>query len=215
MAVETTIANMALNRLGVSEKIEDLDAQTHLSRTCKFWLPICRLQVLRDFPWGFANRSEALALASEEAHPGWTYAYQYPQGTAAVRAVADENGMRYAYVAYNWPAAWNVTPVFARFPWKLSIKADGASQIILSDVPNAYAFHTADVTNYNVWPADAQSTLAWNLAMEIAGPVKAAAEFANRATNMYEGMRLRAAANSMNEARDDQEPDSPAIRARD
>jgi hypothetical protein len=214
MTAEVDVANFALGRLGIGQSIESLSEQTKLARECKRWFNLCRDMVLRDFPWSFANRAEALALVSGETYPGYEYLYAYPQDCLALRNVADENGMRYSAAAFNWPQCWDAVPVIARFPYKLALKADGASQVIACDLPDAWGYFTARVTNLNVWPSDAISTFAWCLAAEAGGALQANAQMVGRATQMYEGLRNRAAANSMNEARDDIEPEASSIRAR-
>lgn len=211
---ETEVANFALGRLGIGQTIESIDEATNAARQCKRWFAQCRNEVLRDFAWGFAFKAEALALVSDQEFPGWTYVYQYPQGCAAIRSIADEGGMRYARAAFNWPYAWDSVPELIRFPWQLALKDDGASQVILTDVPDAWAFFTGTVTNLSVWPADAISALASKLASEIGGPLQANAQLIQLATQTYEGLRLRAAANAMNEGRPDQDAEASSIRAR-
>lgn len=211
---DVDVANMALSRIGIGDTIESLSDNTHRARKCNQWFEQCRNEVLRDFPWGFANKASQLALVSGQTYPGWTYVYQYPQECASVRSVADESGMRYATSAFNWPYCWDSIPTIYRFPWKLALKDDGASQVILSDVPEAWVFFTAVVENLNVWPADAISAFAWKLASEIGGPLQANANLILNAAQVYEGLRNRAAAASMNESRDDIEPEASSIRVR-
>jgi hypothetical protein len=214
MTAQVDIWNLALGRLQIGQMIETPDDATTPARHCRRLFPQCRDEVLRDFPWGFANKAEALAAVADQVYPGWTYVYQYPQKCAAVRSVADENGMRYARAAFNWPDTWTTPQLLARFPFDLALKADGDSQVILSDVPSAWVFHTAIVENLNVWPADALSILAWKLAGEAGGPLQADARLVQAAVTAYEGLRIRAAAASRNESRDDREADASSIRAR-
>jgi hypothetical protein len=212
---DVDVANFALGRLKVGQMIESLDEATTPARQCNRWFAQCRNEVLRDFPWDFALMAEALAEVSEQTFPGWGYVYQYPLDCLAVREVGTEGGIRLlqASAFVSW-YEYDHLPRPIRYPFKRALKADKASQVLLTDLPNAWVFFTAEVTNLNVWPEDAISAFAWKLASEVGGPLQAQDALVTRAAQMYEAMKIRAAAASMNESRADREAEGSSILAR-
>ncbi len=216
MTTEADIANTALARIGISDFIESLNQTNLPARVCKRFFASCRDRALRDFPWDFALAAEALALVSGQTFPGWTYVYQHPQDCLRIRAVGLESGIRTVYnTMFIAPYDASIElPRIAKYPWKIALKADGASKVVLSDVQSAWAFFTKRITNVDVFPEDFNDAFAWDLAAEAGGPLKADPSLVGAARQAYEIKRLRAAANAMNEGGDDREQDSPSIQAR-
>lgn len=215
MADVTATANLALSRLGVGQAIASLSENSVPAKALNRVYVQCRQEVLRAFPWGFATKAEALAVASGQEFPGWGYVYQYPNGCLNMRAVADEGGIRNlgALVSCCDPSCWSVMRRVRR-PWQKALKDDGASQVLLTDVGDAWGYYTTDVTNAGAWDIDFASVLAWKWAAEVAGPINARAEFMERAETRYAIFQSQAAAASMNEQKDDPqaEPESIACR---
>lgn len=212
---DTDIANLALGRLGVGQAIASLSEQSTPARLCARFYEQCRKEVLRAHPWGFSMSVVALAQVAGQTFPGWTYVYQYPTRCLMARYVGDEAGLRYAQSALlscNW-RQWN--ELQRKFmPFQVALKSDGASRVLLSDVPNAMSFYTYDVTNTGVFPDDFASVFAWRLAMEVGGPLRASADLVDRARNEFLFWGSHATAQDMNERRDDEKPESPSISCR-
>lgn len=212
---DTGAANLALGRVGVGQAIAALTEQSVPAKTCNRFFAQCRQEVLRAHPWGFSLRAEPLALIANQTFPGWTYVYAYPAGCITVRAVGDSSGLRALRDAFlccdgnRWPLLKQY-----RAPWQVALKDDGASQVLLTDVADAWAFFTVDVTNPGAWPVDFGSVFAWRLAMEIGGPLQAKSELVNSAEQRYLAWLATAAAQNMNEQRDDASAESPSILCR-
>jgi hypothetical protein len=170
--------------------------------------------VLRAFPWGFALRAEALALVSGQTFPGWSYVYQYPSGCLNMRCVADASGIRRVYSAVNCDPCWNTVLQQVRQPWQKALKTDGASQVLLTDLADAWGFFTVDVTNTGAWDVDFAGVVADRLSMEVGGPLQAKPDLVTAAANRYATWFSWAAAAAMNEQRDDSVAESPSITAR-
>lgn len=210
---KTGIFNLTLGRLGVGQAVASPTEASNPARICNRFYDQCRQEVLRAFPWGFALRAQALALVAGQTFPGWTYVYQYPDDCLMVRAVGDISGIRYARPQVFcidqslWP------PVF-RSPWQQALKDDFASIVLLSDVQSAYAFFTIDLENTGVFPPDFASALADRLAMEAGGPLQVKADLIDRAEGRYLRSLSTAAAQALNESKDDEKPDSPSITCR-
>lgn len=214
MASITSIYNMALGRLRVQQTVADPEELTNLARTCSRYYDQCRQEVLRAFPWGCALRAEALAAVANQEFPGWTYVYQYPINALMIRAVADEGGIRSVYGAatsYRWDSYRQDMP---RYPFQIALKDDDGSQVILSDVPTAWGFHTFDLENVGVYPPDLSSTIAWRLAMEVGGPIQADQSAIDNAERKYYIALMNASAQSLNESRDEAKAESPSISCR-
>lgn len=211
MGDQTSLYNLTLGRLGVSQAVASPAEESNPARVLNRIYDQCRREVLRAFPWGFATKAEALAEVSGQTFPGWTYVYQYPNGCLRVRNVCDEGGVRASMRSCD--ADYRPTQQ-RRQPFQLAIKDDGASQVILSDVGTAWAIYTRDITNLGPWPDDAISVLSWRMAMEAGGSLPANGDRVATAASMYSIWFSQASATSMNEQKDDApaEPDSIACR---
>lgn len=211
----TGFANLALGRIGVGQAIASLTENSVPARTCNRFYEQCRKEVLRAHPWGFGLRAEPLAIVADQTFPGWNAVYQYPDGCLCLRAVGDESGlrrMRTAVLMSDWDS-WSML-LKMREPFQIALKDDGASQIILADVADAWGFFTVDVTNEGAWPVDFGSVFSWRLAMEVGGPLQAKRELVDAAEQRYTAWFSMATAMSMNEQRDDMPAESPSISCR-
>jgi hypothetical protein len=215
MADLTGLFNTTLGRLGVGQVVASPTENSHPAKTCNRFYAQCRQEVLRAFPWGFALKAEPLALVAGQEFPGWGYVYQYPNGCLNVRAVADEGGIRglRSLTLSCDPQQW---PMYRRIqqPWQKAIKDDGASQVLLTDQEDAWGFYTLDVTNTGAWDVDFYSVLAWRLAMDVGGPLQARRDLIDSAEARYSAWLSAAAANQLNEQKDDRPADSPSISCR-
>lgn len=215
MAADTDIANLALGRLGVSQAIASLTEQSTPARICARFYDQCRQEVLRAHPWACATTCVALAEVEDQDFPGWEFVYGYPSNCLMVHAVADESGIRQSQTLIC-AADWDTWSVLQQrlLPWQTAMRTDGASQVLLSDFADAWAFFTYDATNVGLFTPDLRSVIAWRLAMEVGGPLKAKADMIQYATQSYGLWLNSASAQSMNEGRDDRTPDSESISCR-
>jgi len=212
---QTGLYNTTLGRLGINKVVASPIENSVEAKTCNRFYEQCRQEVLRAYPWGFATKAEALAVVSGETFPGWGYVYQYPSGCLNMRCVGDESGMRRlrSYAFTRDPFYWNFLQQ-TRQPWTVALKADGASQVLLSDNVGAWGFFTVDVTNTGAWPVDFASVLAWRLAIEAGGPLSAKGELVTAAESRYMTWFSHATAATMNEQKDDEPAESESIRCR-
>ena len=212
MADITTWANTTLGRLGISKTIGSLSENSVEAKPLARAYAQVRQEVLRAFPWGFALWAEALAEVADQTFPGWTYVYQYPSGCLNMRAVSDESGIRNARnlaLCDDWSAVRRL-----RQPWQKALKSDGASQVLLTDVGTAWGFYTRDVTNVGVWDIDFGSVFSWRWGMEAGPALQAKRDMIDSCEQRYLLWLSQAAANAMNEQKDDAqaEPESIACR---
>lgn len=76
MASVTEIVNLALAHIRVGS-INSLTEGSTQAQYASLLYPTLRDQMLKDAPWQFARKTDALALTTEELFE-WPYAYQYP-----------------------------------------------------------------------------------------------------------------------------------------
>jgi hypothetical protein len=211
MSVDVDICNMALDRIGSTDNIGDLDEESTAAEKCKFWYPICRDQTLRDFPWNFARRSGALAQVTGDAPPGWAFQYRYPSDCLTARQVTDAGGTRLPWCALA-PGQSFLQWIPPRIPFDIS--SDDSGRLILTDMEEAYLVHTVRLTNLDIWDETAKSALAWKLANELVVPLSLDAKRKQVAREEYYLDLSRASAHNFNESGQDPVQESSSIQIR-
>lgn len=107
--------------------------------------------MLRDHDWGFASKSEALALAAGVAVPRlWRFAYGYPSDCLAFREILRES-------AGEPPE-----------PFEIAVNRALDGRVILADRPRAVGRYSADVANSALFDAGFVGALAARLAVDLA-----------------------------------------------
>lgn len=216
MPSEVDHANMALYRVGSSIRITSLDEKverTEAVRQAGFWYPIVRDQVLASAPWGFARKSVALASVTDTTFPGWQFVYQYPSDCLQGAAVCDAGGLRTSAAWLSW---WGCRTGFVapKVPFQVGSRADGNSNVIMTDLSQAYLYYIFRQKVTATFTALFSDALAWKLGAELGSAVNANAARVQRCLQMYQPTLDRAMAQMMNEAQQDAEADSPSIQVR-
>lgn len=213
---EVVIANMALSRIKVSQRIASFDDPGPASSNCGFWYPICRDRMLKYAPWDFARSSVALATDPTTTFPGWKYAYQFPSNCIHAVAVMTAHGMRFGpewWVGAFWPGLYSNFAI-PKIPFQVIQNATGTGRTIVTDIPNAYLYFIATVTLPTLFDAMFTDALAWDVAKEVSGPMRADPQWSKLATQMAKSTLLEAMSQMMNQAQQDPERDSPSILVR-
>lgn len=214
MTSEVSIGNMALSRVGSSAMITSFSATgTQEQRGCNLWYAACRNELLESFPWAFAARVVTLAEVADAAPGGWTYAYRYPANCAQVLVVTDENGMR-SPVAQPLFTAAMMNPAMLPDPAPWQVHADDAGRLILTDVQDAVAWIVTYETDPTKFNAHFASALAWRIAGELVGFLRADPRFYSLTQQGLTGALSMARANVLNEQQPDPARASPSILAR-
>lgn len=172
---QVEVCNLALGRIGqgASRPLQALDEGSETANACLRVFAPAMAAMLREYEWPFATRSAALSV-SAEAVDGWAYVYAYPDNCAYLLAVAE--------------AGQDATrlPVKAlRRPFGLVAAADGESLLVASNVPEARAWYTVNVTNPHFGDALFQDALAWRVAAELGLGLKADPQLSVNAGNQY------------------------------
>lgn len=197
---EVFIANLALGRIGHTQKIAALSEQSIQAELCRDLYPHCRDRVMEDFAWPFATRHAQL---QDIGNPptNWGYRYGYPSDCLKSRYIVIPE-VRNPYAAQ-------------RIPFAVIEDTDqgGSYKAIVTDQESAELCYTGAVTDPSRFSASFKSAVAWLLASELVVPLAKDSKFANNALNQYAIALADAAALSI-EGREDQ-PVSEFLRVRD
>lgn len=198
----TEICNLAISMLGVGEEIADYDDEdSEEARACRRFYEMARDNVLRDFPWSFANKiGIGLAEVEEDPNNNWAYSYRYPSDCIAFRKILSgtRNDTRQSRISFE-------------------LGADDDGRLIFTDMDEAEGEYTFKNENVAQYPYDFVEALACRLAYLIA-PRIAGGNSANKKAEMLQLYMMaisKAQKTTANEQQPDVEPESEYIRARD
>jgi hypothetical protein len=187
MSSEVEICNLALSHIGTRSTISALNENSNEARQCNIHYAAARDFVLRKHPWGFAEKTLALAVLSDPP-PNWLYKYQYPTDcVTAIELVPEDKALS--------------PPI----PYKLGVADDRNSKTILTDKEDAYLRYTARVTNPTLFDAAFVQALSWYLASQLALPLTASKSIRADAVNGYLLMTGQAETADLNEGEPDPE----------
>lgn len=202
MASETSIANLALIRVGATKQIANLETERSAEAIAiRTVFDQERDYVLRDFPWPFATAYVELALvdgsSTTPVNYDWQYAYRYPSDCLFVRRIMGPNGRRDP----NPP------------PYRVG--RDSQGRLIYTNEADAEIEFTYSVTEPEEFDSMFVSMLAWKIASVIAPSLSRIKGMAETAMQMYEIDKSKAASRSLNEQQQEQPLESEFVRARD
>lgn len=171
MASQIEIINIALGKLGQSNKIPDLNDRSKARDVfAPLWGPTRDL-VLAERAWPWATRALALGMTAESAQPGWVYRYNYPADCITALAMTDADGLRTA--RGHGGLSCFADPVFrstywnaGAWDWELSAGEQGTT--INTDVREAFMVFIGRVEDTERFPPHFVNALAARLAAEAA-----------------------------------------------
>ena len=182
MASEIDTCNRALSLIGTQSTISSFNDGTAEAVQCGLWFNNVRQGLLRAAPWGFARAQIALTqigdLVPDQTSPyPWLYKYEYPPTALAVRyilsppPVTASNGVPQTgdnIVGNYWlsPSRKN------RFIPALDVDNLGNQRrVLLTNIQNAIAVYTYDVTNVDLMDPMFESALSAALAFKLVVPL--------------------------------------------
>lgn len=168
MASVVSICNMALNLIGQGT-ITSLTENTKSARVCNAFYDSIRDSVLRDNDWNFANITEELSLMSGETIPGWDYIYIYPVKCLALRKIVSKSDTD------------NELP----HSFESALASVSKQRCIATNVNQAFAKYTYQVTDPNLFDPTFIEALAHRLASSLAKPLAGDAQLATGFSNSY------------------------------
>lgn len=198
MATDVSICNMALARIGVSTFISNLNEASNEARVCALFYNDVRDRVLRDAPWNFAKKR--VVLADQGTPPSeWSFKYGYPSDCIKARYIAVP-GMRNPRSDQRIP---------------FEVANEGGQRRIYTNQSAAELIYTYRVTDATLFDAMCASAMAYLLGSEIAMPLSVKPDVAKSARDAYRIEMQVAAAHSMSEGEEGQEPSSELVTVRD
>ena len=146
------IWNRALGFLGARSVASERESTPEVLQ-CRLYWDSARRQVLRDFPWSFAQRRAWLALQAlpQGYAPEYRFAYALPENCLKVHAVRHEG--------------------ISNRPFCLALNTAGDGSLLLTNASRALLLHTEDVRNSRLFDDLFAHMLARKLAALVAVPL--------------------------------------------
>lgn len=173
MASKTTIANLALHRIGVSQLIANVETeQSQAAISINAVWDLHRDAVLRDFAWPWATAYATLGLVAGTSTTyavtnEWNYSYRYPSDCLLARRIVTAAGRQ-----------TSTPPTFR-------VGRDSTGRLIYTGEASAVLEYTVKVTDPEEFDGLFVSMLAWKLAATIAPSQSRIADMAKTAMAMY------------------------------
>lgn len=152
----TDICNMSLNHIG-RENITGMHEESEAARTCKIHYDLQRRVLLRAYTWGFATKTDKLALIDKKV-PGWKYVYAYPPDCVQARKIFNEKNTWFV-LRKNFKG--NIDQVLL----------NENTKALVCNHADAYLEYIADVKDVSLFTDDFIQALSYFLAGAIAVPL--------------------------------------------
>ncbi len=196
---DVSICNMALGHLG-ARPITAIDEDSSAASYCNIFWDNTRDEVLREFPWNFADKSVLGAALDVPTvfDDLWLYAYTYPVDCVQLKGVTDDG-------------------VDTPFDFKVVLDTlDSGEQrrLILVNAGTAVINYTARIENTALWDAKFVASMALKLAFKLAVPVTKNAAIAQSMGQAFFASIPEAKVADFKEARDSSEDVDPWEKAR-
>jgi hypothetical protein len=202
MASSTTaIANLAISHLGIGKEIANLETErSSEAQACRRFYETARDVTLRDFPWPFATKINAIGLVEEDPNDEWGFSYRYPTDCLMLRRILSglRNDNRQSRIPYR-------------------VTRDDSGLLIYTDAEDAELEYTIKETDVGRFPADFTMAFSFLLAGYVAPRLTGGDPFklGQRALELYQIELSHARLTAMNEEQSEELPDSEFIRTRE
>jgi hypothetical protein len=163
MASETSIANLALTRLGHST-ITSLSQGTKAADLCALHYPICRDALLRAHPWNFSIRRVTLGQSATAPNHEFTYYHVLPADCLKVIRTDWEADFTNSTAVYGFPGMNGYGSEIA--PYRIESHAD-LGKVLLTNEATVKIEYIAQVTDPALFDPLFVDLLAQRLAAEI------------------------------------------------
>lgn len=158
------ICNMALGHLG-ARPITSIDEESQEARYCKIFWDNNRDELLRSYPWNFAD---AKVLGGSVTVPTvdddlWDYAYTYPTNAVQIRRITEDGSD-------------------AAMDFKVILEQQTTGELrrlIMTNAETAAIHYTMSVENPSLWDATFITAVSYLLASKIAVPITKNAKVAD------------------------------------
>lgn len=194
---ETTVCNMALGHIGADSISNLTTSRSTNAEYCNTYFETALNATLEGADWNFARVRRSLGVHNDAAPDDWSYAYQYPSDCAKLRRLLHTDRRT------NDP-----------YPFEVALQNDKALRWILTDLSPATAIYTAQITDLNLFSAQAIEAFSYKLASLIVVPITRKLEAAAPLEAMFRRKLSTAEAGSANERQRDEPPESIFVEAR-
>lgn len=209
MASVVEIANMALSRIGHSQKIDSLNERSAAAEQCNLFYAQTRDFVLRAEPWPFATKFVQLAAMVVNPDPAYDYSYALPADCLMARRIVNQ-----LFPVNYWPYPGQSVgvPLIPNTPFRI-IQGD-STRLISTSVSPATLEYTVRIEDPGFFDPTFVSALAWKLAAELAIPLAKDASVAQTCEQAYQAIVAQAFTIGMTEGQGQRFPDSVFITGR-
>lgn len=181
MATNTSIANLALQIIGVSTKIESLDQDSPYAREVNSCFNSLRESLLRKFAWNF-SKSRAI-LPALTAQTVWGELNRYQMPTDSLRLLR---------------------PTDRQVDWELESSDTSGDVIVTRDTAPLQIRYVVDVTNPAKFDSEFVQVFAARIAQQVCQPITSSAEKQKLADQAFAvAMRDARSANAFERASDE------------
>lgn len=171
---EADICRLALDHIG-AKSITSLTELSTEAQVCNRLYPMCRDQVLRDYPWAFAQVHRTLAEITVTNKFGFEYAYQYP--TDCVRAL------------YIYRVLMSASPI----AFKVASGGPSVGKLIFTNQYQAELVYTFKCDNAYLYDDSFIAALSYRLASELVMPITKNAKLVTPMQQLYQAQISSAA----------------------
>lgn len=191
------IGNMALANIGWTGVIESLNEESTEAKQVKLWYDYCRVLTLGALDWNFATKRAALALSDDDPPYDWGVRYVYPADCVKIRKLVHPAGSEADAIEFM-----------------VETDDDGENSTILTDLEDAVAKYTFNLTQVNQFSPEFIEALSWALAAKIAFPITKKRQIQLDCMQMFAASLRAAGAASGNEGVDRKPREAEVIRGR-
>ncbi len=174
MASEVQICNLALSHVGAAS-IQSLEDKTKEAKECNALYEPARDAVLREHKWSFATQRQTLAvLPDEEKVDQWEFVYAYPADCFAARDIYNDlNNATRDGLFHHDHHNLHGHAFTDRINFEVALNKSKTAKIIFTNKDEAELIYTASITDPNLFDTQFRDALAWNLASQLARPLRA------------------------------------------
>lgn len=178
---EVLICNMGLSLIGAG-KIESLTEGTAESNECDTWYTFSRRQALAAHDWSFARKHLTLADHTDDPDDTWAFRYQYPSDCVVMRKLQSPT-----------------SAIDDAIPFEVELDTGGDALSILTDLDDAIAIYTRNLTNVALFSEFFVVMLATAIASNVAFALTGKEELKKDMVEQFLQMSSAARATNANE----------------
>ena len=203
MASEVEICNMALSNIRAGS-INSLDENSIEAQQCKLKYPFLRDMLLRDVPWNFAHKTQALAVLTDDLF-NWAYSYQYPSDCLYINKLV-LNYEEFSDTSDSVVRTRHIEDIYSPDldrQVKYEVQNVDGNRVIAANEPELRISYRKKVTDPNLFDTLFIQTFIYLLASELAVPVVGAEvgrKLKGDAFQIYRSYLAEATAINLNES---------------